>query len=141
VRNAVGGVLGSIFVGLCLLHVYWALGGRLGRGAAVPSVAGKPLFTPSPLGTLLVAAGLLIAALVIAGTVGWLGKAVPTRVFRLLAHAISVVFIVRAIGDFRYVGFFRGASDSVFAYWDLRLYSPLCLFIGAAVFVLVWSRK
>jgi hypothetical protein len=48
---------------------------------------------------------------------------------------------LRAVGDWKYVGFFRRASESAFAYWDLRLYSPLCLFIAVAALVLAWSEE
>jgi hypothetical protein len=133
--------LSGLFAALALLHVYWAMGGRWGRAAAVPTADGRPLFSPSPAGTLLVAAALLIAALVIAGAAGWLGQAVPRRLFRLLTMALAPVFLLRAIGDFKYVGFFRRASESAFAYWDLRLYSPLCLFIAVAALVLAWSAE
>jgi hypothetical protein len=140
-KNILGISLTAIFAVLGLVHVYWALGGRSGRAAAVPSVGGRPLFSPSPLGTLLVAAALLIAALVIAGTIGWLGEIVPAKVFRMLALAISLVFLLRAIGDFRHVGFFKPAGESAFAYWDTRFYSPLCLFVSAAAFYVGWPSK
>lgn len=139
-RNITSVVLVVVFVGLGLLHLYWALGGRSGRSAAVPSLNGEALFRPSPLGTLLVSASLLVAALVVSGAAGWLG-AVPITIIRPLMLAVSLVFVLRAVGDWKYVGFFRRASESAFAYWDLRLYSPLCLFIAVAALVLAWSEE
>ena len=137
-RNAIGVVLFGIFGSLALLHVYWALGGEAGRAAGVPSVGGKRLFEPSRFGTLLVAGALLVAAIVIGGIAGWLGGRVPSNVLRWLTLGISLVFLLRAVGDFRYVGFFRRPSETPFADWDRRLYSPLCLFIAAAALMLVW---
>jgi hypothetical protein len=137
----VAATLVAIFVGLSLMHVYWGGGGRSGRTAAVPGINGQPLFIPSLLATLAVAAALFAAAVIVAGTAGWLGHAVPAAVFRLLTLAISLVFLVRAIGDFKRVGFFQRAGDSVFAYWDLRFYSPLCLFIAGAALVLIWFDR
>jgi hypothetical protein len=131
----------TVFVMLSLVHVYWALGGRTGHALAVPQIDSRPLFSPSPLATLAVAAALAVAALVVAGLVGWLGVAMPALMFRLLTLAMALVFLLRAIGDFTYIGFFRRASASRFAYWDLRLYSPLCLFIAAAAMMLVWSQR
>ena len=43
---------------------------------------------------------------------------------------IAGIFILRAIGDFRYVGFFKSVKQSAFARADSRYYSPLCLLIG-----------
>jgi hypothetical protein len=88
----------------------------------------------------MVAIALLVAALVVSGTVGWVGDMVPASVFRVLTPMLSLVFLVRAIGDFRFIGFFRRPSESAFAYWDMRLYSPLCLFIAIAVLALLCGQ-
>jgi hypothetical protein len=54
--------LASVLAFLSGLHIYWALGGRWGWGAAIPQVDGRPAFTPSRFATLLVALGLAAAA-------------------------------------------------------------------------------
>ena len=136
-RTLIGIALAAVFLSLALLHLYWALGGRSGRTAAVPSVNGKPLFTPSTFGTVLVAVALLVAAVVIAGVAGWLGALIPAIVFRVMTLGICLVFLLRAVGNRRNVGFFQRRTDSAFAYWDLRLYSPLCLLIALGALVLV----
>lgn len=133
-------MLTAIFTALGLLHVYWAVAGNAETGVGVPSVDGKPLFTPSTFATLVVAAALFTAALVIAGVCGWLGSLIPSRIFRFMTLGISIVFLVRAVGDFKYVGFFKSVTNSGFAYWDAWLFSPLCLFIAAASF-LIWYRS
>ncbi|MNR60466.1 hypothetical protein D3C85_1819540 [compost metagenome] len=43
---------------------------------------------------------------------------------------LALVFLIRAVGDFRWVGFMKQRRGSVFARWDTLLYSPLCLFLG-----------
>ena len=45
--------------------------------------------------------------------------------------AMAAVFAIRAIGEFRYCGFFKKITNSEFAYWDTRIYSPLCLAMSA----------
>jgi len=55
-------VASAILCVLGALHFYWAAGGAFGNGAAVPSRDGKPLFTPSALGTVLVGVALFGAA-------------------------------------------------------------------------------
>jgi len=49
---------------------------------------------------------------------------------------LASVFLARAIGDFRFVGFFKRVHGSRFAHWDTALYSPLCLVIGLAIVAL-----
>ena len=110
-------LLTAVFLTLSLLHVAWALGLRTGP-AVVPSRAGKPLFTPSRAATLTVAA--LLAA---AAAVAWVRWAPGL-------YALALLFSLRAVGDFRYVGFFKRVRDTRFAWWDTRVYSPLCLLIA-----------
>jgi hypothetical protein len=45
---------------------------------------------------------------------------------------------LRAIGDFRLVGVFKRIRGTPFAWWDSRLFVPLCCFIalGTAVVAL-----
>ncbi|HEY0170249.1 MAG TPA: DUF3995 domain-containing protein [Pyrinomonadaceae bacterium] len=131
-----GVVLAVIFALLSFLHVYWAAGGRFGRGVAIPTGGGGVrLLNPSPFGTILVAAALFAAALVVLGRLKFLGAVVPGWIFYVGTWVISVLFLLRTIGDFRYVGFFKSVSGTDFARWDTMLFSPLCLFIAAAAFL------
>ena len=41
--------------------------------------------------------------------------------------------MMRAIGDFKLVGFFKAARGSAFARRDTLLYSPVCLTLALAV--------
>lgn len=139
-KIASGILLAAVFAVLSLFHIYWALGGRFGRGATIPFVGGARTFNPSPLGTALVATALLFAMLTILGRVGLLGKAIPRWVFRWGTGGIALIFFLRAIGEFRLVGFFKQASNSQFAYWDTWLFSPLCLVIALIAFALCYSE-
>lgn len=118
------------------LHVYWAAGGKAGKAAAVPTVEGRALIKPSALGTTMVAAGLCVIAALVAFRIGWLklpSVANDNMVVQIAAWLIAAVFALRAIGDFRYVGFFKRIRDSKFARLDTLAYSPLC----AALAVLI----
>lgn len=137
----IGALLSTVLLVLAMTHVYWALGGQSGRLAAVPTVDGRPLFDPTPLATLLVAAALVGATAVVVGAMGWIDAPVGTRVCRVLTFALSLVFFVRAVGDFRYVGFFKSAGDGRFAYRDSTIYSPLCLAIAVAAFLVARSTR
>ncbi len=125
----------AVFAGLSLIHVYWLFGGRVGQLAAIPEMNRKPVFQPSVLVTLMVAIGLALCAVVIAGTAGVLTLPLSQTVLAWLTRALAVVLLLRAIGDFRLVGFFKRIRDSRFARLDTTVYSPLCLAlaIGSAV--------
>jgi hypothetical protein len=137
--------LGAVFALLGLVHVYWALGGRRGLQAALPQLPvapgrqqpGEPAqrnaFNPSRSTTLVVAAVLLGMAMAVALRGGLLGTAVQHVALRLMLGAAALVFLARAVGDFRLVGFFKRVKGSTFARMDSRLYSPLCVLLGAGV--------
>ncbi len=111
------------------LHVYWAAGGKTGKAAAVPTVEGRALIRPSALATAMVAAGLCAIAVLVALRVDWLkfpGLASDNVFVRIAVWLLAAVFALRAIGDFRYVGFFKRVRDGKFARLDTLAYSPLC---------------
>ena len=123
--------LASVLAFLSGLHIYWAFGGRWGWGAAIPQVDGRPAFTPSRFATFLVALGLAAAAALPLVRVGAFPFPVPPWLSRWSAVLLAFIFFVRAVGDFRLVGFFKRVRGTPFAIWDTRLFSPLCLLLAA----------
>ena len=130
-----GILLAGIFAILSGLHFYWAAGGKFGSAVAIPSVDGVRALNPSPAATIVVAVLLIIAMLVILGQLGLLGSLMPKWIFRWATFGIAVVFFLRAIGDFKLVGFFKQINDTAFSFWDTWLFSPLCLFIALVAFL------
>lgn len=120
----------TIFFLLSMLHVYWVFNGTAGSSAFVPEINGKRQFNPTPLATTLVAIALLTAATIILGRIGYFASILPKWVFTVGTFGISIVFLLRAIGNFSTVGFFKHIVDSKFAYWDTVIFSPLCLIIA-----------
>jgi hypothetical protein len=45
----------------------------------------------------------------------------------------SLGLVARAIGEFKYLGFFKRVTGSKFARLDTLLYSPLCLLLAVGV--------
>jgi hypothetical protein len=131
--------LAAIFAALAAVHVYWAVAGgaeRLTDGVIPTRADGTTLFQPGIGSTLAVAAALLAAAVVVLGQGGVFALAVPAILYRVGAWGLGVVLLLRAIGDFRYVGLFKRERGSTFARRDSALYSPLCAVLAAGVFYL-----
>ena len=122
--------IAAVLAALSLLHVLWGVGGIAGTSAALPESDGKPLFVPSRFACFAVALALALAA----GLVAWRGGVMAAPLPPLLVHVgclgVGAVFVLRAIGDFRFVGFFKRVRGTRFAWWDTRLFSPLCLALG-----------
>lgn len=116
---------------LAALHAYWAMGGSWGAAATIPTMNGQRTMQPGATATWTVAALLLAAALVICGRAGMLAAGRPAWVFHSGAWVITAVFLLRAVGNFSTFGFFKSIHGTLFAYWDSRLYSPLCLLLAA----------
>ena len=120
----------AVFACLSLVHVYWLVGGRVGQLAAIPENDGKPIFEPSALATLVVTMGLALCAVIIAGTAGMLALPLSQTILAWMTRGLAVVLLLRAIGDFRFVGFFKRIRHTRFARLDTLVYSPLCLLLA-----------
>jgi hypothetical protein len=126
-------IAGTVAILILLLvagvHFYWAAGGKAGKAAAVPAANGRPVIKPSAFSTMMVAVGLCAMAAVLALRTGWLDLPELPRdgsIVKIATWLIAAAFALRAIGDFRYVGFFKRIRDSRFARLDTIAYSPLC---------------
>lgn len=129
-------VVSCVFLVLGLWHVSVALSpspGSGGASSAVPSVNGKPLFVPSTRATLAVAAGLILFAALVLATAGILTTGVPGTVLVWLSYALAAGLLARAVGEFKYVGFFKKFRGSHFAKMDTLVYSPLCVLLALGV--------
>lgn len=124
--------LTALFVFLAGAHFYWAAGGGSALDGFVPTDAGRPVLTPGPLASIAVGVALLAAALVVACRAGLLCAGLPAWMARIGIWVLAAVFAGRAVGDFRYVGFFKRVRDTRFARRDTRLFSPLCAVIAVA---------
>lgn len=123
----------AVFVLLASLHVHWAMGGRLAAEAVIPEVGGRPAFTPGTGITLLVAAFLATCAILVLATGDLLAVPIPDAWLDRAMAALAVVLALRAIGDFRLVGFSKRVRGTRFARMDDLLYAPLCLALSAGV--------
>ena len=131
-RTAVPALLALVLAALGALHVYWAVPGvGSGRGF-IPEAQGKPLFIPTRPATLGVAAALFLASDIAAARGQLVTPAAAGSLLHWLCIAAGIVFLLRAVGDLHYVGFFKTHRGTDFARLDTWIFSPLCLAIGAA---------
>ena len=129
------------FVVLAVLHIYWALGGEIDIRKVIPVVEGKPVFTPGVLGTFVVAMVLTCFA-VVALALGFrdVVSVDYQQYLKFPGFAVGAVLVLRAIGEFRYVGFFKRVRGSDFATYDSWFYSPFCLLAGSTFLFLAANQ-
>jgi Protein of unknown function (DUF3995) len=121
------------FLILGLWHFYMAIAPARRGSAALPSLNGKALFVPSVPATMGVGVVLLLFAVLVAATGGYISLAVPKFVLIGSSYLLALALVARAIGEFKYVGFFKRIRGSRFARMDTFLYSPLCLLLAIGV--------
>ena len=124
-RLAVG-----ILTALGAVHLYWAVGGKVGKGSAIPTRDGVPVLRPGTTGTLFVAGVLFAMAALLAVRTSWIPLNGFSDASRVATWFVSGVFGLRAVGDFRYIGFLKSVRDSRFARLDTLIYSPLCVLLA-----------
>jgi hypothetical protein len=128
------GVLALVSFMLSLFHIAWAVGIRIGGAHALPERPdGSLALRPGPFSALAVAGLLLVAALLVTQRVGLGRELIPAALVVPGCWAVSAAFLLRAIGEFRYVGFFKRVGGTAFARMDTRYYSPLALVLGIGV--------
>ncbi|MED1781977.1 DUF3995 domain-containing protein [Brevibacillus fortis] len=115
-----------------LLHVYWALGGKWGTDSVIPTTANhsRRTFSPRRGGTIIVACLLFCAFYILLAQSGYLSPIIAPFLIRWGCMLCAAVFILRAVGDFNYIGFFKKVKNTKFARQDTVLFSPLCLWLG-----------
>lgn len=127
------------FFGVACFHYYWAFGGKYGYKAVLPEFPNnKKVFAPSHSITFIVATLFLIIAIGFF-LIGRYPIVITTSAPSYFLYGLTGLTFIRAIGDFKYVGFFKKKSKSLFAINDTKYYSPLCLYIALSTAYIVIS--
>lgn len=132
-----------IFLLLSMLHFYWAFGGVLWYNDVLPTSSnGLHRMNPSTTAGLIIAFGLLLLALITVGNQGLFDRYIKRKYFRYGTLIIAIIFFLRAIGDFRFIGFFKTVKSTRFGINDTQIFSPLCLFITLlSVLIFISNRN
>ncbi|MFC4323214.1 DUF3995 domain-containing protein [Litchfieldia salsa] len=131
--------LSVIVLGLVsVLHFYWVFGGTWGLQASLPEkVEGGSVFTPRWIETLIVAVGLIGAAFILLAQNNLVSFFTPNSFTKWSSIVLTCIFFLRAIGDFKYIGFTKRIQNTPFSKHDTKLYTPLCLYL-AIIFMTSW---
>jgi len=116
-----------IFIILGLLHFYWAFGGTFALNNALPTTReGVKLFNPGKFLTIVVGVILLIFAYMVLKMDSYI-------------YILAILFAIRAIGDFNYVGFFKKIRSTPFAIYDTKYFSPLCFYLAVSLAFIAYN--
>ncbi|MEH7442937.1 DUF3995 domain-containing protein [Bacillus sp. JJ1122] len=123
-----------LFIMIGMLHVFWALGGSWGVHAALPTDDDSklPVLQPRMAGTLFIGLLCFFASVLLLVQIDMIAVIKSSPLSKWLCIAGGIVFLLRAIGEGKYVGFFKKIKHTRFAKQDTAFYSPLCLWISCA---------
>ncbi|MFC6099160.1 DUF3995 domain-containing protein [Olivibacter domesticus] len=133
-----GFIIGVVLVTIAFIHFYWAFGGDWGKDSAIPTDRkGVKRIQPGPVDCLLVGLFLLLCTANTFMGIGMLRLFVSQTIVTWGLWGTAFIFGLRAIGDFKYIGFFKRINDTEFGKRDTSLYSPLCLLLSLLCLVIV----
>lgn len=133
----IGLLLVLVFLVLAGIHVYWFFGGTWQAMEAIPTnIKGEAMLKPSPLSFWVVIFGLLFFGFLAFQKTGVSPISLPSWLANYGLKVVGFIFLLRAVGDFNYVGFFKKVNETVFAQQDSQYYIPLCITISLMCFIL-----
>lgn len=130
--NILIGITSLLFIIIGMLHVFWAFGGSWGVNAALPTDDdGKlPVLQPRMAGTLFIGLLCFFASVLLLVQIDLFAVIKPSPLSKWFCIAGGIVFLLRAIGEGKYIGFFKKIKHTGFAKQDTAFYSPLCVWIS-----------
>ncbi|WP_343617713.1 DUF3995 domain-containing protein [Flavobacterium sp.] len=127
-----------VFLFLSLLYFYWAFGGKWGTEGVYPTPdAQTPPRNPGIRSTLIVAFGLFGFSIFYLIKVNIIFIELPLWLEKYGLWILAAIFMVRAIGDFKYLGFFKKIKNTKFGQNDTRYFAPLCFLIGVLTLLMI----
>jgi hypothetical protein len=121
----------SIISFIAGIHIYWALGGKWSLSVALPTnEKGEYVLSPEPVDSMVVGMVLIAFSVFHLIRADIVPISIPDWIEETGSWIIGGIFVLRALGDFTYVGYFKRVKDTPFGRLDSKFYSPLCLLIG-----------
>lgn len=126
-------VLTIIFLIIAVFHFYWAFGGSKGKTQSVPvTEKGTMLFQPGFMSCFVVGVGFLVLIFLL-----YLPSLdlFSENITKAILWLVMIIFLLRVIGDFKYIGLFKKVRNTTFSRNDNRYFVPLCFFIALLIFI------
>ncbi len=130
-------LLSLILIGLGMIHFNWVIGGKFGFEESLPTKEnGERVLNPKKIDSAIVGLGLTAFGIFYIIKSEIIEYNLPEWIMKYGSWIIPTIFLLRAIGEFKYVGFFKSVKKTDFGKLDTKLFSPLCLVIGISGIVI-----
>jgi len=139
-RNVLKYFLVITFLFLSSIHFYWATGGTLGYLSSLPTNEnGSILLAPTIFDCIIVATILFVFTLIYTFSIKDRKSKIFNSLIKLGQWVIPILFLIRAVGDFKYVGFFKQVTTTEFSRMDSYFFTPLCLLISFVGIIILYN--
>ncbi len=128
-----------VFCFLCIaaIHFYWGLGGKWGLEAALPvKENNEKTMNPGIMACFLVGLVFIFVCVFLLIKVKFIDFSLSVFLNKYGLILLASVFLIRALGDFKYAGFTKKLKNTTFAQYDTKYYSPFCLITGLLLIIL-----
>lgn len=128
----------NILIAVGILYIYFLLGGRNSIEYFFPSNSSfrKKHIQPKKTKLFLISLSLFVMAFFFIEQMAGFTNIFNADAFKWGNKIIAVIFVLRAFGNFTYVGFTKSFKKGTFAKLDTYFYSPLCLVIATLAYLL-----
>ena len=101
-------LLSIILIGLGLILFNWVVGGKFGFAESLPTKeSGERVVNPKKIDSAIVGIGLIAFGIFYVLKSGLFEYNLPEWIMKYGSWIIPTIFLLRAIGEFKYVGFFK----------------------------------
>lgn len=129
-------LVATIFACLSLLHFSWVLGSSWGFESSLPTdQEGKKVLNPRKTDSFAVGVGLGLFSAFYGLYFLEISLGISDMLMSIIRWIIPIVFLMRTIGDFKYVGLFKKVKGTSFANQDSLYFVPLCFCIACLGFL------
>jgi len=126
-----GLLVSVIFFFLSAIHLNWVFGGTWGFDNVLPTnTHGQRVLNPRKLDSAIIGLGLGLIGCFYLMKSGLTPMVLSYWIDTLLGWVVPILFLVRSIGDFKYIGFFKKVTSTKFARQDSKFYSPLSFMLS-----------
>lgn len=127
----------SVLIALTAFHFFWLFGGKTGLKFAFPqnSKNKKKLYKPGNITLIFTVAVLAMMTWICLAQTGSFNSILDSEYIKWGNRGTAIIFVARAIGNFRYVGFSKTFKEGQFAQLDTYVYSPLCVIVALCAVV------
>ena len=132
------GISGSVVLFVIFaIHVYWMLGGKVGFDRAIPPDKQGEIRIPSPLEYAVTLLLFLIAALLPLIALQVISIPLPDWMMRAALIGGLGILVVRGVGGLVW-SLLKPSPREPFHNWNIKLYTPICIFLALSYFACLW---